>query len=525
MNRYPTLRIVRSALVSTGLLFLIAAPASPLLAQTSVTNQATVTAPATVIDPDLANNTDEITTPVVQQAPELSLVKSIVSGSPYSAVGGVIQYSFEVTNTGNVALPGPVVIDDGVTANESCPAVGSVGNNDGVFDPGEIIVCTASLLVGQADLDSGAIPNTATAIAGGVTSNPSSALATAIQSPGLALVKTGVLNDGGDGIADAGDTISYTFAVTNTGNVTITNITLTDPLVTVAGGPIPSLSPGATDSTTFSASYTLTQGDIDSGTFTNIATVDGFDPNGTPVSDSDTDTQPLTRLGSLSLLKTGVVDDGGDGVVDAGDTISYSFAVTNTGNVTLTNITLNDPLVAVSGGPIPSLAPGVTDSTTFTASYTLTQADIDNGSFTNTASANGFDPTGDPVGDTDDDVRTFGNSPTLSIDKTQAGGPSPVTAAGQTIDYTIVVANTGNVTQTGVSTTDVLPDGTNGTLSGPVESITTDGQLEVGETWTYTISYTVTQADIDAGVDLVNTATVTTTQVPGPTSDTATTPV
>ncbi|NKI33546.1 hypothetical protein HFP89_00015, partial [Wenzhouxiangella sp. XN79A] len=31
--------------------------------------------------------------------------------------------------------------------------------------------------------------------------------------------------------------------------------------------------------------------------------------------------------------------------------------------------------------------------------------------------------------------------------------------------------------------------------------------------------------DIDAGVDLVNTATVTTTQVPGPTSDTATTPV
>ncbi|NKI33582.1 DUF11 domain-containing protein, partial [Wenzhouxiangella sp. XN79A] len=86
----------------------------------------------------------------------------------------------------------------------------------------------------------------------------------------------------------------------------------------------------------------------------------------------------------------------------------------------------------------------------------------------------------------------------LTVSKTQTGGPSPVTAAGQTIDYTIEVTNTGNVTQTGVSTTDVLPDGTNGTLSGPVESITTDGQLEVGETWTYTISYTVTQADIDA---------------------------
>ena len=41
----------------------------------------------------------------------------------------------------------------------------------------------------------------------------------------------------------------------------------------------------------------------------------------------------------------------------------------------------------------------------------------------------------------------------------------------------------------------------------------------------YTISYTATQADIDAGVNLVNTASVTTTQVPGPTTDTATTPV
>ncbi|MBK7221668.1 MAG: hypothetical protein IPH94_10175 [Saprospiraceae bacterium] len=48
--------------------------------------------------------------------------------------------------------------------------------------------------------------------------------------------------------------------------------------------------------------------------------------------------------------------------------------------------------------------------------------------------------------------------------------------------------------------------------------------MNIGETWTYTISYTATQADIDAGANLVNTASVTTTQVPGPTTDTATTP-
>ena len=109
--------------------------------------------------------------------------------------------------------------------------------------------------------------------------------------------------------------------------------------------------------------------------------------------------------------------------------------------------------------------------------------------------------------------------------KDQTGGPNPITAAGQTLNYTIVVTNTGNQTQTGINVSDVLPGGGAGTLTGPTESISSNGQLDVSETWTYTISYTATQADIDAGVNLVNTASVTTTQVPGPTTDTATTPV
>ncbi|MBK8111111.1 MAG: DUF11 domain-containing protein [Saprospiraceae bacterium] len=116
-------------------------------------------------------------------------------------------------------------------------------------------------------------------------------------------------------------------------------------------------------------------------------------------------------------------------------------------------------------------------------------------------------------------------SPSLTIAKDQTGGPNPITAAGQTINYTIVVTNTGNQTQTGVNVSDVLPGGGAGTLSGPTESVSSNGNLNIGETWTYTISYTATQADIDAGANLVNTASVTTTQVPGPTTDTATTPV
>ena len=74
---------------------------------------------------------------------------------------------------------------------------------------------------------------------------------------------------------NAGDQITYTFTVTNTGNVPLTDVTVTDDLITVTGNPLASLEPGASDATTFTGTYTLTQADIDAGTFTNTATVTG----------------------------------------------------------------------------------------------------------------------------------------------------------------------------------------------------------------------------------------------------------
>lgn len=81
-----------------------------------------------------------------------------------------------------------------------------------------------------------------------------------------------------------------------------------------------------------------------------------------------------------------------------------------------------------------------------------------------------------------------------------------------TLNYDIVLENTGQLDQTGVAVTDTLPDGSGGVVSGPTESLTVDGIFEVGETWTYTISYVVTPADILAGTDLVNDIAVTTTE-------------
>src|SRR5690625_7418633 len=78
---------------------------------------------------------------------------------------------------------------------------------------------------------------------------------------------------------------------------------------------------------------------------------------------------------SIHLLKSGVyVDANENGIVNPGDENHYTFVVTNTGNVPLTGVTVTDPLVTVSGGPI-DLDVGQSDATEFTGVYTVTQAD------------------------------------------------------------------------------------------------------------------------------------------------------
>lgn len=90
--------------------------------------------------------------------------------------------------------------------------------------------------------------------------------------------------------------IEYTFTVANTGNVTVTDISIDDPVVPIPGGPI-HLDPGESDSTTFSATYLVKASDIVNGAFTNTATAEGLSPKSTPVSASDSDTQTFTIPG------------------------------------------------------------------------------------------------------------------------------------------------------------------------------------------------------------------------------------
>jgi len=89
-------------------------------------------------------------------------------------------------------------------------------------------------------------------------------------------------------IVDEGDTINYTFTVINTGNVNLFDITITDNLVPVVGGPI-NLLVGETDDTTFTAVYNITVADLQAGIVENTATATGEDANGGIVSDVSDD--------------------------------------------------------------------------------------------------------------------------------------------------------------------------------------------------------------------------------------------
>ena len=140
-----------------------------------------------------------------------------------------------------------------------------------------------------------------------------------VSAPAIALLKSSTFNDNiiNDGFAQLGETISYAFTVRNTGNVTLTNITLADPTVTVSGGPIAALAPGATDSTTFTASYTLVAADLLAHKVTNSATVTASPPSGpaiTDVSDSqnpgdDTGANNDVTVTSFKVPIDAVIDD------------------------------------------------------------------------------------------------------------------------------------------------------------------------------------------------------------------------
>jgi uncharacterized repeat protein (TIGR01451 family) len=449
------------------------------------------------------------------------LDESVVSPGTRADAGDRVDYSFTVENTGNVTLHGVSLSD---AHCDSAPSlVSGDTNSDGKLDVGETWQYSCSYTVGQAEIDAGSVTNNASVDALGPLDDSStpaddatdSAAATVAipQVRTVSIVKSGTLHT--DVVApndrvDAGDTVGYSFTVTNTGNVTLTGVKVTDPLTSLNCS-VGTLAPGQSDSTTCSASYTLTQPDVDAGEVDNTATADAKAPQGEDVTASSSATVSLPAAPSLDLVKTASLDDtvvAPSGRADAGDKVAYSFTVTNTGNVTLTGVKVTDPLTGLNC-LVGTLAPGASDSSTCTASYTLTQPDVDAGSLSNTATATGTPPHGSDVSATDTATVTLPAAPSLDLVKyasldEAAVAPADRADAGDKTHYSFTVTNTGNVTLTGVTVTDPLTS--LNCLVGTLAPGASDSHCAA--------TYTLMQADVDAG-SRSNTATATGTPPQG----------
>ncbi|MDE2383509.1 MAG: DUF11 domain-containing protein [Alphaproteobacteria bacterium] len=287
------------------------------------------------------------------------------------------------------------------------------------------------------------IDNTANAVGtySGTTSNYGSStqnVPVAPAAPAMTITKAaGVPTSSGGAdatITDAGDTIVYTYTVKNTGNVTMSNVAPVDPGPTFSGSAgtgtmgafspaTATLAPNATQ--VFTATYTLSQLDVDraagvSSAVSNTATATGKTP-GNVVYNSPASLPATTTIAAgpkLTISKVAVLTDtNSNGKADLGEVITYTYTVTNTGNVAMTNVQVNDqhgtPATTVSLGSVAygadpagiksetlvsdgPLAPTVTstDGTAnngiwstlqpgavvkFTFTHTVTQAEIDHG--------------------------------------------------------------------------------------------------------------------------------------------------
>ena len=418
-------------------------------------------------------------------------------------VDETITYTFTVTNTGNVPLA-DVSIDDDKIQGITGPAAGEDVGGDGILDVGEIWTYTGTYQVLLADI-CGDIVNTAKASADDpcnsevkIESPTDSVTVNVLHTASLAVDKTADKTE-----ANLGDTITYTFTVTNTGNVPLAGVAIVDDKVQGITGPAGDANnDGKLDTTetwTYTGTYVVQLADI-CGDIVNTAKASATDPCNPEVKiESPTDSVTVGTLYDAGLA----VDKTADKTeANLGDTITYTFTVTNTGDVPLAGVSIDDDKIQGITGPAAGddanndgkLDP--TETWTFTGTYVVQLKDICE-DIVNTAKASADDPCNPEqrIESPPDSVtvRTLYNA-ALAVDKT---ADKTEAYLGDTITYTFTVTNTGDIPLAGVS----IDDNKVQDITGPVGDENNDGKLDTTETWTYTGTYVANTCE-----DVVNTA-------------------
>jgi uncharacterized repeat protein (TIGR01451 family) len=536
---------------------------------------------------DLDGNTENDPTRITMGSnPDVAVAKTqaISDNDGVLGAGDIVTYTISISNQGNVPLTWAAsdivdVISDGdgnLLTLTSGPtwSYSNKGSSFGTVIDGETAFYTATYSLEQSAVDQGSIQNR-------VTINVSTPDGTLIEAsadgdndaaqdsdgdgntendpiiltiphvPSIDIIKTSVENDGGDGTMDVGDTIDYTLTVTNTGNVTLDGISLTDTLADGSGAETDLTSAltlvtlnGVSQTTltnlevgdvaVYTVSYTVDQAAMNSGMVSNTATVIASSPNAIDDVTDTTDTaveNELDQSPSMTLIKSATPNDGGDGSLDLGDTITYTLTLTNTGNVSLSDVTIIDQIQDlssqtltlqslpgfVSSDNINTAYPGTAqisagETVIYEAVFTINQQAINAGGVSNTASATSLSPNGVVVNvDSNEVVTTIDSAPAIEVIKTASindNGDGDL-GVGDVVQYTIEVENIGNVTLD-VTLEDKLTDvnGIEISLTSGTAILSTVRKVEPGSTETYTVYQLINQEIVDAG-GLSNTATAT----------------
>jgi hypothetical protein len=402
----------------------------------------------------------------------------------YSAVDEIIEYTYELTNTGGVTLGDLTVI----------PSLGPVTCPSDPLEPGASVGCSFSYAITQADIDAGSVTDTAWASGTygdgqGVASAEVSVTISYVAPapPALALE----IQANPTTFSAVGENIYYDLRVTNTGGVSLDAVSVTHSSEDDVPCEVGHLEPGG--SVACGRLYIVTQADLDAGSVTNSAQGHGTSGDGQQV-DSDEVSLTITaaapeppepELPALGLVMTSKVAT--YSAVD--ELISYSYELTNTSGVTLDTVSItNTKVVGDVTCPDGPLEPG--GWRPCLGLYRVTQADLDAGSFTNIAQAHGTYGDGQEV--VSDEVSlTFGAVSTepAALTLEMQVDPTTYSAVDEIIVYSYELTNTGGKTLDAVSVTDTEL----GDVGCP------ESTLEPGESLICNGVRVTSQDDLDAG--------------------------
>ena len=247
-------------------------------------------------------------------------------------------------------------------------------------------------------------------------------------------------------IIPVGSTVTWTYKVTNTGDVTLDPVTVSDDQGVTVTCPKTTLAQG--ESMTCTGSGTAV-----AGQYGNIGTATATPPVGLPVTASN----PSHYFGGVPGITIQKVTNGEDAdtppgpYIPVGSTVLWTYTVTNIGNVVLNTVTVSDDQGVVISCPKNTLAPG--ESMVCTGSGTAVA-----GQYRNIGTATGTPPVGSPV-TASDPSHYFGTGPSITIEKRTNGEDAdtptgPIIPVGSSVLWTYVVSNNGDVALGNVTVSD-----------------------------------------------------------------------